>query len=117
MDRIVYTRPFRRSEPELVPGNYEEFVGTNRQASEIGRINEAIEAGVPEAEIINYRSKDSELSTLDEDAFTQPLVFSARLLNIPTQPARLTAIEFLALSSVIAGCPTGTTLAPTRVHE
>lgn len=58
---LEWTRLFIRvhfgdPEPELVLAEYEEFVGTNRHASEIGRINEALTAGVPEEEVINYRS-------------------------------------------------------------
>lgn len=51
---------FGDPEPELVQGDYEDFAGTNRQASEIGRISEAFAAGVPEEEIINYRPGDAE---------------------------------------------------------
>jgi len=51
---------FGDPEPELVLGDCEDFAGTNSHASEIGRINEAFAAGVPEEDIINYRSGDSE---------------------------------------------------------
>jgi hypothetical protein len=44
-------------EPELAEGTYDEFAGSNSQAREIDRIREAIAAGVPTEEIINYTSK------------------------------------------------------------
>jgi hypothetical protein len=47
---------FGDPEPVLIQGEHEEFAGTNPHAAEIGRITEAIEAGVAEDEIINYRS-------------------------------------------------------------
>lgn len=50
---------FGDPDPELIQGNYEEFGGTNAHAQEIGRITEALEAGVPEDEVINYRSTDT----------------------------------------------------------
>ena len=45
--------------PELVPDEYEAFAGTNKHAGELGRIAEALEAGVPEDEVINYRSPET----------------------------------------------------------
>lgn len=59
--RIFIRDHFSDAEPELVPADYEDFAGTNNQASEIGRINEAFAAGVPEKEIINYRSEDADV--------------------------------------------------------
>lgn len=50
---------FGDPEPELVQGDYQDFGGANRHASEIGRINEAFDAGVPEEDIINYRPGDA----------------------------------------------------------
>ena len=61
-------------EPELVKGDFEDFTGTNGQVSEIGRIVEAFAAGIPEDEIINYRTGDAEgpetptLLTTDDEA-------------------------------------------------
>jgi hypothetical protein len=51
---------FGDPEPELVKGEYEDFGGTNSHASEIGGINEAFAAGVPEEDVINYRPGDSD---------------------------------------------------------
>ena len=48
---------FSDPDPVLVLGDYEDFSGTNNQAAEIGRITEAVEAGVSEEEIINYRQR------------------------------------------------------------
>lgn len=58
--RLFIRDHFGDAEPELVPGDYEDFSGSNSQASEIGRINEAFAAGVPEEEIINYRPGDAD---------------------------------------------------------
>ena len=49
---------FGDPEPELIPGSYDEFAGSNQHADEIGRIREALESGVPEEEVINYRPPD-----------------------------------------------------------
>jgi hypothetical protein len=51
---------FGDPDPELVPGDYEEFGGTNAQVLEIGRITEALESGVPEDQVINYRRPERE---------------------------------------------------------
>lgn len=58
--RVLIRDHFGDPDPELVPAEYEDFAGTNSQASEIGRINEAFAAGVPEEEIINYRAGDAD---------------------------------------------------------
>lgn len=58
--KLFIREHFSDPEPELVAGEYEDFGGSNRQASEIGRINEAFAAGVPEEEIINYRPGDAD---------------------------------------------------------
>ncbi len=50
---------FADPEPELVEGAYDEFAGSNSQAREIDRIREAMAAGVPVEEIIDYRPEDS----------------------------------------------------------
>jgi len=52
--RVLIKDHFGDPDPELVPGAYDEFGGTNQHANEIGRIAEALEAGVPEDEVINY---------------------------------------------------------------
>ncbi len=56
--RLFIRVHFGDPEPELVEGKFEEFSGTNSQASEIGRIAAAVQAGVPEEEIINYHLED-----------------------------------------------------------
>ncbi len=50
---------FGDPEPDLVQGGDNEFGDTNPHASEIGRINKAFAAGIPEEDIINYRPGDS----------------------------------------------------------
>jgi hypothetical protein len=47
-------------EPELVKGDFEDFNGAHSHVSEICRISQALAAGIPEDEIINYRTGDSE---------------------------------------------------------
>jgi hypothetical protein len=51
---------FGDADPELIKGKFEDFAGTNNHASEIGRIQEALEAGVPEEEVINYRPRETD---------------------------------------------------------
>jgi hypothetical protein len=51
---------FGDPEPELVKGRPEDFAGSNAHAEEIGRISEALAAGVPEEEVLNYRPGESE---------------------------------------------------------
>ena len=46
-------------DPELLKGDFEDFMGANNQVSEIGRIIEALAAGIPEDEIIKYRTGDA----------------------------------------------------------
>jgi hypothetical protein len=46
---------FNDPDPVLDEGQFADFAGTNNQAAEIGRITEALEAGVPEDEVIFYR--------------------------------------------------------------
>jgi len=50
---------FGDAEPELVEGRFDEFSGSNDHVVEIGRIAAAVQAGVPEEDIINYRPEDS----------------------------------------------------------
>ena len=56
--RILIRDHLGDPEPELVEGDFEDFTGANRHVSEIGRILEALSAGTPEDEIINYRAGD-----------------------------------------------------------
>ena len=58
---LEWTRVFIRdhlndADPVLVQGAFEDFSGTNNQAAEIGRITEAVKAGVPEEEILFHHS-------------------------------------------------------------
>jgi hypothetical protein len=44
--------------PSLVEGRYEDFAASNTQAREMDRIRRALEAGVPEEEVLDYRPRD-----------------------------------------------------------
>ncbi|HSB09198.1 MAG TPA: hypothetical protein VLM38_06775 [Blastocatellia bacterium] len=57
---LEWTKVFIRDhfgdpDPVLVQGELSDFAGTNNHAAEIGRITEALEAGVPEEEVIYYQ--------------------------------------------------------------
>jgi len=56
--KVLIRAHFGDLEPELVEGEIDDFASSNSQAREIGRITEALTAGVPEEEVINYRSGD-----------------------------------------------------------
>ena len=68
---LEWTKVFIRDhlgdpEPVLVEGSFDDFSGTNKHASEVGRVIEAFEAGVPEEEIINYRQRTCDAAPEDE---------------------------------------------------
>jgi hypothetical protein len=56
--RFIKAR-FGDPDPILVAGTEDEFAGSNPHASEVGRITEALESGVPEQDVINYRRRIS----------------------------------------------------------
>lgn len=68
---LEWTKVFIRDhlgdpDPVLIEGSFDDFSGTNKHASEVGRIIEAVEAGVPEEEIINYRQRIGDAAPEDE---------------------------------------------------
>lgn len=65
--RVFIRDQFGDQEPILVEGTFTGFAGSNKHASEIDRIVEAYEAGVPEEEIINYRQRTCDSSNGEEE--------------------------------------------------
>jgi hypothetical protein len=112
-------------EPELVKGDFEDFNGAHSHVSEICRISQALAAGIPEDEIINYRTGDSEkrdmpkLLTSGRRSVTHRVLFSpstSQLFNSIQSPT--TVAVFAQFPGFSPGPPAGTTLAPIqRVSE
>lgn len=57
--KLFIREHFHDPAPSLVRGAWEDFDGSNNQATEIGRITEALGAGVPEEEVLDYKPGDS----------------------------------------------------------
>ena len=70
-DLIEWTKVFIQDQfgdpdPVLIEGGVDDFSRTNKHSAEIDRVIEALEAGVPEEEIINYRQRTCDAAPDEE---------------------------------------------------